>query len=333
MANNAYAAPQNVNRHSNHHPQHQQRHSNHAQPHQSIPPPPPNNASSQQMQYMHGQQGGVDNAAHVQYVNYLNQQRQEHQRRQILAAQNQLINGGHPQNNVPVPNGINAQQAQPNSQHHSNQHHSMHQMAQTHKKLKKQQQGAYGYMPGAKGGDKSRKGSKNVMAVSKNNYGQHDDMNGKMKGISNKLEDYYSTSSDSEHDYESTDDSSTIASTDSYDEQHGHLESSSDESSIVSDILKEGANIPALNDMEGPINNLNIDVSNKKKKKKKRKKDKKSLRKSKKKKKKKKKKQRENSVSKSKSKRKKKVKKKKKKNQSLRIRGIMKINLISIHCL
>merc|ERR1712228_472038 len=190
----------------------------------------------------------------------------------------------------------------PNSQHHSNQHHSMHQMAQTHKKLKKQQQGGYGYMPGAKGGDKSRKGSKNVMAVSKNNYGQHDDMNGKMKGISNKLEDYYSTSSDSEHDDESSDD-----------EQHGHLESSSDESSIVSDILKEGANIPALNDMEGPINNLNIDVSNKKKKKKKRKKKKKkkkysALRKSKKKKKKK-----ENSVSKSKSKRKKKVKKKKKK--------------------
>merc|ERR1712039_246068 len=95
---------------------------------------------------------------------------------------------------------------------------------------------------------------------------------------------------------ESTDDSSTIASTDSDDEQNAHLESSSDESSIVSDILKEGANIPALNDMEGPMNNLNIDVNGKKKKKKKRKKDKKSAKKSKKKKKKKKKKTRENSV-------------------------------------
>merc|ERR1712204_158292 len=89
------------------------------------------------------------------------------------------------------------------------------------------------------------------------------------------------------------DDSSTIASTDSDDENginagNAHLDSSTDESSIVSDILKEGANIPALNDMEGPMNNLNLDVNGKrsKKKKKHRKKDKKSAKKSKKKKKK-----------------------------------------------
>merc|ERR1712190_687190 len=126
-------------------------------------------------------------------------------------------------------------------------------------------------------------GSQNVMKThAKNNYHQQSgvDMNGhgkvNVKGISNKLEDYYSTSSDTEQiDEESTDDSSTIASTDSDDEQNADLESSSDESSIVSDILKEGANIPALNDMEGPMNNLNIDVNGKKKKKKKRKKDKK----------------------------------------------------------
>merc|ERR1712228_668841 len=182
-----------------------------------------------------------------------------------------------------ISSGDVVQQGQPSNAHHSAQHHSMHQMAQTHKKLKKQQQG-YGAMPGAHGvgkGQKSRHGSQNVLK-SKNNYGQQ--QNGK------KLEDFYSTSSDSnEHDEDSTDDSSTIASTDSEDEQAQHLDSSTDESSIVSDILKEGANIPALNDMEGPINNLNIDVSNKKKKKKKRKKDKKSLRKKKKKKKKKKK--------------------------------------------
>merc|ERR1712190_572932 len=126
-------------------------------------------------------------------------------------------------------------------------------------------------------------GSQNVMKThAKNNYGQQQSGVDKVhvKGISNKLEDYYSTSSDTEHDEESTDDSSTIASTDSDDDNgngNAHLDTSTDESSIVSDILKEGANIPALNDMEGPINNLNIDVSNKKRKKKKRKKDKKSL--------------------------------------------------------
>merc|ERR1712113_1129504 len=117
---------------------------------------------------------------------------------------------------------------------HSGQHHSMHQMAQTHKKLKKQQQGSpyghsNGYMPGQmmKNEQKSRHNSQNLMK-SKNNYGQQS------KEISAKLEDYYSTSSDSEHD---NDDSSTIASTDSDDEPHGHLDSTTDESSIVSDIL------------------------------------------------------------------------------------------------
>merc|ERR1712039_531757 len=103
-------------------------------------------------------------------------------------------------------------------------HHSMHQMAQTHKKLKKQQQGAYGYIPGAKNESKSRKGSQNVMK--KQNFAhpamaEHAMQNGKVKGISNKLEDYYSSTSGSEHDEESTDDSSTIASTDSDDEHHG----------------------------------------------------------------------------------------------------------------
>merc|ERR1712244_11511 len=161
--------------------------------------------------------------------------------------------------------------------------------------------GGNGYgMPGNdKHKSKSRHGSQNVMKThAKNSYGhtQQVDMNGhgkvNVKGISNKLEDYYSTSSDTEQiDEESTDDSSTIASTDSDDEQNAHLDSSTDESSILSDILKEGANIPALNDMEGPMNNLNLEVA-KKKKKKKRKKDKKSAKKSKKKRKKKKKKRR-----------------------------------------
>merc|ERR1712130_588688 len=184
---------------------------------------------------------------------------------------------------------------------------------------------------------KSRRGSQNVMKThAKNNYHQQSgvDMNGhgkvNVKGISNKLEDYYSTSSDTEQiDEESTDDSSTIASTDSDDEQNAHLDSSTDESSIVSDILKEGANIPALNDMEGPMNNLNLEVA-KKKKKKKRKKDKKSAKKSKKKRKKKKKKGRENSVSKSKSKRKKKEKEEKEKEETA-IGGFMECRMMSLY--
>merc|ERR1712204_78516 len=200
----------------------------------------------------------------VQYVAYMQQQRQ----RQILAAQQaqqqQLV-----------------QQGQPSDAHYSGQHHSMHGMAQTHKKLKKQQQGAYGY-PGQHEQQqkhlksKSRHGSQNVMKThAKNNYGQQSGVEKvHVKGISNKLEDYYSTSSDTEHDEESSDDSSTIASTDSDDENginagNAHLDSSTDESSIVSDILKEGANIPALNDMEGPMNNLNLDVNGKRSKKKK----------------------------------------------------------------
>merc|ERR1719245_2447033 len=101
-------------------------------------------------------------------------------------------------------------------------------------------------------------------------------INGRSKGKmpSNKLEDYYSTSSD---DDESSEDSSTIASTDSDDEQNGNLDSSTSESSIVSDILREGANIPdisKLNGHEGTGNDVQQKKMSKKKKKKKRKKEK-----------------------------------------------------------
>merc|ERR1712129_446661 len=98
------------------------------------------------------------------------------------------------------------QQGQPSDAHYSGQHHSMHQMAQTHKKLKKQQQGAYGYSGQHEQQQKhlkskSRHGSQNVMKThAKNNYGQQSGVEKvHVKGISNKLEDYYSTSSDTEH--------------------------------------------------------------------------------------------------------------------------------------
>jgi len=63
----------------------------------------------------------------AQYANYLQQQRQQHAREQLLMAQHQL-----------------QQQAQPTADYHTNQHHSTHQMHQTHIKLKKQQQGVNG---------------------------------------------------------------------------------------------------------------------------------------------------------------------------------------------
>merc|ERR1712032_363621 len=98
----------------------------------------------------------------------MNQQRQRQQ--QILAQQQLVNNGGG--------GGVMPQQGQPNDAHYSGQHHSMHQMAQTHKKLKKQQQGAYGYSNQHEQQqkhlkNKSRHGSQNVMKThAKNNYGQ-----------------------------------------------------------------------------------------------------------------------------------------------------------------
>ena len=95
-----------------------------------VPPPPPNNngygvddQQQQQQQLVMRSQLEAQTQAHVQYVNYLAQQRQEQQRQQLLLAQQQL------------------QRGQPTNQHHSNQHHSTHQMHQIHKKEKRQQQG------------------------------------------------------------------------------------------------------------------------------------------------------------------------------------------------
>merc|ERR1711994_113589 len=138
---------------------------------------------------------------------------------------------------------------------------------------------------------------------------------------SKELREYYSSSSEDE-DEESSNSSSTIASTDDSDDQNrGMYESSSDESSIGTGLLKDGPNIPDIvinGNEEGNAANPGLSNPNdsEKKKKKKRKKDKdRKVDKSKKKKKKKKRsnKEKEKSVSKSKSKRKQKKKKKKKK--------------------
>merc|ERR1711879_762148 len=114
-------------------------------------------------------------------------------------------------------------------------------MDQNYKKLKKQQQGVLTkynqYIPGAKNESKSRKSSSQkkgqnyvhpvmtneMMAQIRNS--QNDKAQNvkneklrKQKMPSNKLEDYY-LSSESEHDESTDPDSSTIASTDSDDEQ------------------------------------------------------------------------------------------------------------------
>merc|ERR1712113_1355673 len=228
------------NRHSNNY-SNQQRISN-------VPPPPPNNNQIQ-----------TQSQAHVQYVNYLAQQRQEHQRRQLLAAQHQL------------------QQGQPTNNHYSNQHHSTQQRTAIHKKLKKQQQGYYGHGVGDNNNKqnelskKSKNSRRSTSKKDKQNYDNgHPPMSGKMmaeihdsekningrskgKMPSNKLEDYYSTSSDD-------------------DEPNGNLDSSTSESSIVSDILREGANIPDISKLNGHEGTGN-DVQQKKMSKKKEKKE------------------------------------------------------------
>merc|ERR1712083_1054702 len=63
---------------------------------------------------------------------------------------------------------------------------------------------------------------------------------------SKELREYYSSSSDDEEE-ESSNSSSTIASTDDSDDQNrGMYESSSDESSIGTGLLKDGPNIPDI---------------------------------------------------------------------------------------
>eukprot|EP01083_Nonionella_stella_P300395 1025251_1 len=277
--------------HHGHNPQRYSNNQGHYQMQNAVPPPPPNNTGG----HGYGHSGG--NHGHVDYVNYLAQQRQEHQRRQLLAAQQQL------QQQQPM--NSNPQQGM--------QHHGIHQMNQTHKKLKKQQQQspyhANQHIPGAQmmTMDKKHNSRHSNSQKKRDNYGRggvgpeamiRGNKGKKINGMpSNKLEDYYSSSSDSDSD-DNTDDSSTIASSDSDDEQNANLDSSSSQSSINSDILKEG-NIPDLMIGDEGNGGKGKDKDKKKKKKKKKKKDK-DLRKSKKKKKKKKKKERkEKSVSKS----------------------------------
>merc|ERR1719229_742307 len=126
----------------------------------------------------------------------------------------------------------------------------MHQMQQNHKKLKKQQQQQQQHIPGAVNAQyghhpinvtdnksKSRKSN----SQKRQNYGMQ-----QPRKVINKLSEYYSGSSDGISDG-SDDESSTIASSDSDDEQNGNLDSSTSQSSINSDILKEGVNIPQLN--------------------------------------------------------------------------------------
>jgi len=277
---------------------------------------------------------------HAQYANYLDQERQRHQRAQMQEAQRAL------------------QQRGPNNVQYVHQHPSVHQRQQIHKKAVKNQQPNQGYgaeqmgyaphsIPGAQNGmkpdgvnaDYSRRSGRKSSSQRNNKDKIHGHPNGSRDQLqatgkkskprtipSKELREYYSSSSEDEEE-ESSGSSSTIASTDDSDDQNrGMYESSSDESSIGTGLLKDGPNIPDIvinGNEEG--NAANPGLSNptdsetkkmKKKKKKKRKKDKdRKVDKSKKKKKKKKRsnKEKEKSVSKSKSKRKQKKKKKEEK--------------------